>query len=66
MVEETINYQEYNERYGSMSSNEEMEIENEIGGTGGRVGVGDSKARGEKKGSHFIVATGKDYSGKGV
>ncbi|TNV78862.1 hypothetical protein FGO68_gene498 [Halteria grandinella] len=43
-----------------------MEIENEIGGTGGRVGVGDSKARGEKKGSHFIVATGKDYSGKGV
>lgn len=65
MAEDAINYQEYNERYGSMSSNEEMEIENEIGGKLG--GVGDSKARGDKKGAaHFIVATGKDYSGKGV
>ena len=36
-----INYQDYNENYGEFSSDEEMEIENELRQAGGGAAVGE-------------------------
>lgn len=52
---EKIDYQVYNEVFGEASSDEDMDIEKEIG----------SKNDG-KRGMEFLVELGYDYTGKGI